>query len=112
LSRDDLAHIVDIQLERLEELLVERKLALTLTRGARQFLAERGYDPIYGARPLKRAIQRDLQDPLALALLEGEFGEEDTVRVDVGDDELVFRRIVTASEAAGSYSEADTKVVA
>jgi ATP-dependent Clp protease ATP-binding subunit ClpB len=111
LSRDDLAHIVDIQLERLEVLLEGRKLALTLTRAARQFLAERGYDPIYGARPLKRAIQRYLQDPLALALLEGEFAEGDTVEVDVGGDELVFRKIATVSELTGSSPEADVEVV-
>ena len=111
LSRDDLAHIVDIQLERLEVLLEGRKLALTLTHAARQFLAKQGYDPIYGARPLKRAIQRYLQDPLALALLEGEFAEGDTVEVDIGGDELVFRKIATVSEVTGSYPEADVEVI-
>jgi ATP-dependent Clp protease ATP-binding subunit ClpB len=100
LSRDDLARIVDIQLERLRGLLSERKLTLALTDAARGFLADRGYDPVYGARPLKRAIQRYLQDPLALAMLEGEFGEGDTVEVDLGGDELVFRRIATAPEMA------------
>ncbi len=100
LSRDDLARIVDIQLEQLRGLLSERKLTLTLTDAARSFLADRGYDPVFGARPLKRAIQRYLQDPLALALLEGEFGEGDTVEADVAGDELVFRRVATTPEIA------------
>ncbi len=100
LSRDDLARIVDIQLEQLRGLLSERKLTLVLTDASRGFLADRGYDPVFGARPLKRAIQRYLQDPLALALLEGEFGEGDTVEVDVAGDELVFRRIATTPEMA------------
>ena len=100
LSRGDLARIVDIQLEQLQGLLGERKLTLNLTDASRSFLADRGYDPVFGARPLKRAIQRYLQDPLALALLEGEFSEGDTVEVDVGGDELVFRRIVTTPEVA------------
>ncbi len=98
LSRDDLARIVDIQLEQLQALLSERKLTLVLTDASRSLLADRGYDPVFGARPLKRAIQRYLQDPLALALLEGEFGEGDTIEVDIGGDELVFRRIATAPE--------------
>lgn len=111
LSRDDLARIVDIQLERLGALLDERKLALSLTDVARSFLAERGFDPAFGARPLKRAIQRYLQDPLALALLEGEFGEGDTVQVDMAGDELTFRRVSAAPGAAGVYPEDETEVV-
>jgi ATP-dependent Clp protease ATP-binding subunit ClpB len=100
LSRSDLARIVDIQLERLERLLAERKLTLVLTDAARDFLAERGYDPVFGARPLKRAMQRYLQDPLALALLEGEFGEGDTVEAGVAGDELAFRRVASAPGTA------------
>ncbi len=111
LSRSDLARIVDIQLERLEGLLAERKLTLVLTDAARNFLAERGYDPVFGARPLKRAMQRYLQDPLALALLEGEFGEGDTVEVDAAGDELAFRRIAAASETTTGYPEDETEVV-
>jgi ATP-dependent Clp protease ATP-binding subunit ClpB len=110
LSQSDLARIVDIQLAHLERLLAERKLTIVLSDGARRFLAERGYDPLFGARPLKRAIQRYLQDPLALALLEGDFGEGDTIQVDVGGDELVFLRIAGAPEAAGGYPE-DVEVV-
>jgi ATP-dependent Clp protease ATP-binding subunit ClpB len=100
LSRSDLARIVDIQLERLERLLAERKLTLVLTDAARDFLAERGYDPVFGARLLKRAMQRYLQDPLALALLEGEFGEGDTVEAGVAGDELAFRRVASAPGTA------------
>jgi ATP-dependent Clp protease ATP-binding subunit ClpB len=103
LSRDDLARIVDIQLERLRGLLSQRKLTLALTDAARSFLADRGYDPVFGARPLKRTIQRYLQDPLAMAMLEGEFGEGDILEADVAGDELVFRRIATEPEMAEDY---------
>ncbi len=111
LSRSDLARIVDIQLERLTSLLTQRKLTLSLSEAARSFLAERGYDPVFGARPLKRAIQRYLQDPLALALLDGEFSEGDAVDVDVAGDELVFRRIAALSETVGAYPESEVEVV-
>jgi ATP-dependent Clp protease ATP-binding subunit ClpB len=112
LSRDDLARIVDIQLERLQGLLSERKLTMAVTDAARGFLADRGYDPVFGARPLKRAIQRYLQDPLALAILEGEFGEGDILEADVaGGDELVFHHITTASEMAEDYPKTDVEVV-
>jgi ATP-dependent Clp protease ATP-binding subunit ClpB len=92
LTREDLVHIVDIQMRHLRELLAERNIALELTDAARQHLAEAGYDPVYGARPLKRVIQREVQDPLALALLRGEFGEGDTVRVDARDGGIAFEK--------------------
>jgi len=111
LSRDDLTRIVDIQLERLSALLSERKLTLVVGDAARSFLAERGYDPVFGARPLKRTIQRYLQDPLALALLEGEFGEGDTLEVDVAGDELIFRRIPAAPDTSKAYREGEVKLV-
>ena len=90
LTRSDLARIVEIQLEYLRRMLAERKMDLILTDAARFHLAEAGYDPVFGARPLKRVIQRQLQDPLALALLQGEFNEGDTIRVDFREDTLVF----------------------
>jgi ATP-dependent Clp protease ATP-binding subunit ClpB len=93
LTKDDLMHIVDIQMRHLRELLAERNIALELTDTARQYLAETGFDPVYGARPLKRIIQREVQDPLALALLRGEFGDGNTVRVDVRDGAIVFERV-------------------
>jgi ATP-dependent Clp protease ATP-binding subunit ClpB len=92
LTREQLAEIVDLQLGRLRERLAERKLDLEVTDAAKELLAEEGWDPAYGARPLKRAIQRLLENPLALELLEGRFAEGDTVRVDARDGELVFER--------------------
>jgi ATP-dependent Clp protease ATP-binding subunit ClpB len=90
LTKDDLLYIVDIQMRHLRELLSERHIELELVNGAREHMAEAGYDPVYGARPLKRVIQREIQDPLALALLRGEFGEGDTVRVKAQGGEIVF----------------------
>jgi ATP-dependent Clp protease ATP-binding subunit ClpB len=82
LSRADLVRIVDLQLVRLEQLLAGRNLGLEVTPEARELLAEQGYDPVYGARPLKRVIQRELQNRIALELLEGTFREGDTIRVE------------------------------
>ena len=96
LSQKDLIHIVDIQLGGLRKLLAERKLDLDLTDEAKRHLVEVGFDPLFGARPLKRAIQRSLQDPLALALLQGDFSEGDTIRVDTGEDGLTFERYSAA----------------
>ncbi|MBN1641634.1 MAG: ATP-dependent chaperone ClpB [Anaerolineae bacterium] len=90
LTQDDLVQIVDIQLARLRELLAERKVEIVLSDQAKAKLAADGYDPAYGARPLKRVIQRELQDPLALAILQGQFGEGDTVHVDMAGGDLVF----------------------
>jgi ATP-dependent Clp protease ATP-binding subunit ClpB len=100
LSKEDLVKIVDIQVRRLGELLRERQMRLTLTDAARRYLAEAGYDPVYGARPLKRAIQRNLQDPLAMAVLQGEFGEGDQVRVDAEDGHLAFAEVPAARAQA------------
>jgi ATP-dependent Clp protease ATP-binding subunit ClpB len=91
LGRPELKTIVDLQLRRLEQLLADRKLGLRVTDGAKELIAEEGYDPAYGARPLKRAIQRLVQNPLALHVLEGEFDDGDTVVVDREDGRLVFR---------------------
>jgi ATP-dependent Clp protease ATP-binding subunit ClpB len=96
LTQADIERIVSIQLRRLESLLHARRITLELTADARHFLAERGYDPVYGARPLKRAIQRDLQDPLALEILEARVREGDHVIVDVNEagDGLLFSTVV------------------
>jgi len=88
LTREDLSRIVDIQVEQLRRRLAERRLTLDLAPEARSWLAEHGYDPAYGARPLKRLIQKEIADRLAAALLEGRFGDGDTVRVEVGDGGL------------------------
>ncbi|MEM8784933.1 MAG: ATP-dependent chaperone ClpB [Pseudomonadota bacterium] len=90
LTRDQMSSIVDIQIDRLRGLLEDRKIGLDLSDGARAWLAERGYDPVYGARPLKRVIQRFLQDPLAEKLLEGEIREGQRVQVGPGDEGLVI----------------------
>jgi len=90
LSREQIGQIVEIQLGRLRKLLAERKLSLELTPQAREQLTEEGYDPVYGARPLKRVIQQRLQNPLALKILQGEFKEGDTVRVGVQGHEFTF----------------------
>jgi ATP-dependent Clp protease ATP-binding subunit ClpB len=79
LGRTEIDRIVDLQLERLRKLLRDRELELELTAEARAFLADRGYDPAYGARPLKRALQHYIQDPLAKMLLKGEFAPGDTI---------------------------------
>ena len=99
LSREQLGEIVDLQLERLRTRLADRGLGLELTDAAKEHLAEAGWDPTYGARPLKRALQRLVENPLALRLLEGEFAEGDTIRVDVADGELAFARAPAAEPA-------------
>jgi ATP-dependent Clp protease ATP-binding subunit ClpB len=90
LTKEDLVQIVDIQLERVATLMAQRSLTLQVEPEARAYLAEVGYDPDFGARPLKRTIQRELQDPLALKVVGGEVSEGDTVRVTRGADGLVF----------------------
>jgi ATP-dependent Clp protease ATP-binding subunit ClpB len=100
LSRDQIAEIVGLQLERLRERLAERTITLELTDAAKETLAEAGWDPAYGARPLKRAIQRLVENPLALRLLEGDFADGDTIRVDAENDELVFEKVAAAAPVA------------
>ena len=90
LGRDEIKSIVEIQLKRLRQNLANRKMALEITEPAKALIADKGYDPVYGARPLKRTIQRLIQDPLAVKILAGEFKEGDCVKVDVEDDELIF----------------------
>jgi ATP-dependent Clp protease ATP-binding subunit ClpB len=99
LGREEIERIVDIQVRLLSERLAERKLTVVLTEGARAFLATEGYDPAFGARPLKRLIQRQVQDPLALELLSGEIREGDTVEVSAEGSGLVFRTAHAASVA-------------
>jgi ATP-dependent Clp protease ATP-binding subunit ClpB len=91
LSQEDLATIVGIQLNKLRARLAERRLTLVVTDAAEEWLAATGYDPDYGARPLRRVLQRNIEDPLALALLEGRYLEGSTVTVDVEDGKIVLR---------------------
>jgi ATP-dependent Clp protease ATP-binding subunit ClpB len=90
LQRADMAAIVDIQLGRLRQLLGERKIELALDRAAMDWLAREGYDPVYGARPLKRVIQRSLQNPLAGLILEGSVRESETIHVSADSGGLVI----------------------
>ncbi len=93
LTRDDLAQIVDIQLDRVADLLAQRDLTLEVSPDARSYLAEVGYDPDFGARPLKRTIQREVQDPLALKVVSGEINEGDKIKVSGSPDGLVFETV-------------------
>jgi len=100
LTQEQLGAIVDIQLARLQKRLAERKISLLVTDPARKVLIGRGWDPVYGARPLKRAIQRLVQDPLAMLLLEGKFSDGDAVEVDARGGELVFTRAKAPAAAS------------
>ncbi|MBP0437935.1 ATP-dependent chaperone ClpB [Tianweitania sediminis] len=105
LRRQDMGRIVEIQLERLHKLLADRKITITLEPDAQDWLANKGYDPAYGARPLKRVIQKELQDPLAEKILLGDVPDGSTVKVSAGSDRLTFY-------VTGSKTEADGERVA
>ena len=100
LTREQLTEIVELQVERVVARLREREIELALTEDAKQLLGDIGYDPTYGARPLKRVIQKRLVDPLALAILEGRFVAGDSVQVGVADGELTFDRASAVAAAA------------
>jgi len=100
LSKQDIGRIVALQVDQLVGRVRERGIEIELSEDARTLLGNLGYDPTYGARPLKRVIQKQLVDKLALKILEGEFGEGDVVRVDARDGEIVFERAETPAAAA------------
>jgi len=100
LTREQMGGIVDIQLCRLTALLEDRKIELTLDAAARDWLADKGYDPVYGARPLKRVIQRELQNPLAELILRGRIADGDRVAVSAGSEGLIINGEAVAAEAA------------
>jgi ATP-dependent Clp protease ATP-binding subunit ClpB len=102
LSREQIGQIVELQVAKLVERVRERGIEVELTDAARELLGNLGYDPTYGARPLKRVIQKRLVDKLALAILEGEFSEGDTVRVDAAEGELVFTQAAAQAPAAAA----------
>jgi ATP-dependent Clp protease ATP-binding subunit ClpA len=102
LTREQLAEIVELQLERLRARLAERGISVELTPAAKEHLAEAGWDPAYGARPLKRALQRLVENELAKRLLEGEFAEGDTILVDARDGELVFEKAGAVAPATAA----------
>jgi ATP-dependent Clp protease ATP-binding subunit ClpB len=99
LGLDEITQVVDIQAAHLRKRLAEKRIVLELTDGAKALLAKEGFDPVFGARPLKRTLQRRVQDPLALKLLEGEVQPGDTVRVDARGGELTFTKVVAAVDA-------------
>jgi ATP-dependent Clp protease ATP-binding subunit ClpB len=99
LKRDQMGRIVDIQMERLQKLLDDRKIALALDAKAREWLAEKGYDPAYGARPLKRVIQKAVQDPLAEFILSGKIKDGEKVKISAGREGLVFNGAAVAAAA-------------
>jgi ATP-dependent Clp protease ATP-binding subunit ClpB len=106
LTKQDLGKIVDIQVAQLSERVREKGIEIELTERARELLGNLGFDPTYGARPLKRVIQKQLVDKLALRLLEGEFAEGDSVEVDAADGELTF----TKTKPGKAKSEAEKAV--
>jgi ATP-dependent Clp protease ATP-binding subunit ClpB len=101
LGREEIKSIVEIQLKRLRQNLANRKMALAITDRAKALIADKGYDPAYGARPLKRTIQRLIQDPLAVKILEGEFKEGDRVQIDSDGDEMLFRHGGSVGDSEG-----------
>ncbi|MGX1198621.1 ATP-dependent chaperone ClpB [Parvibaculum sp. MBR-TMA-1.3b-4.2] len=100
LTREQMDGIVDIQIERLQALLKDRQIAIHLDEAARSWLADAGYDPVYGARPLKRVIQRNVQDPLAELLLEGKIGDGEEVKVSAGVDGIIINGHDTSADEA------------
>ena len=110
LTTDDLGQIVSLQIDRLERRLAERRLQLAVTPDARTWLAERGYDPVYGARPLRRLMQHEIDDALARAILSGTIADGDVVRVQVspdGDDLVVERMADAPVPGEAGPSDAD-----
>jgi len=99
LSEEDLKKIVEIQLDRLRARLVERRITLELTDEAKTHLAQTGYDPVYGARPLKRAIQREIETPLSRLILKGEVKDNSLVRASLSGGEITFSTAPLAAEA-------------
>jgi ATP-dependent Clp protease ATP-binding subunit ClpB len=111
LRREDMGEIVDIQLRRLNRLLEDRKIGLSLDAKARQWLAEKGYDPTYGARPLKRVIQKWVQDPLAQMLLAGEIGDGSTIKLSASQGRLTINGREIGGEGDGSSHPKASSVV-
>jgi ATP-dependent Clp protease ATP-binding subunit ClpB len=100
LKQEELRQIVDLQVQRLAQRLDDKKLGLQLNAAALDWLAGVGYDPVYGARPLKRAIQRELETPIAKGILAGQFSSGHTIAVDVEAEALRFQQITTSREPA------------
>jgi len=93
LTQEQIGHIVDIQMKRLKSRLAEMNMEFVLSDDARAFLSEKGFDQIYGARPLKRAIQKYIENPLSMEILQGNFSEGTKVKADVEEDRIVFNPV-------------------
>ena len=100
LTEEQLRNIVELMVRDLQKRLAERKLGVELTEKAKSWLAKEGYDPVYGARPLRRVIERYVENPLSSKVLRGELKEGDTVRVDLGEEGLTFKTKAAAKAAA------------
>jgi ATP-dependent Clp protease ATP-binding subunit ClpB len=107
LSLADIKKIVDIQLGSLRKRLAERGISLELTDAAKEYVANRGYDPAYGARPLKRTLQKEIMDPLALKVLNSDFVPGDTVVVDVKGGDVVFHKRSADGKPSGDGAKAE-----
>jgi ATP-dependent Clp protease ATP-binding subunit ClpB len=92
LGREEITKIVDIQMRYLRERLAERRMSVVVSDRVKELIASKGFDPVFGARPIKRTIQRLIEDPLSLKILNGEFKEGDTIKAEVADDTIVFTR--------------------
>jgi ATP-dependent Clp protease ATP-binding subunit ClpB len=110
LGIEQIGSIVELQLKRLRKLLTDRNLTLDISDLAKKRLAEEGFDPAYGARPLKRAIQREIQNPLALAVLQGKFADGDRIIADVEGGQIVFRKAEGMGNGVPTTSESDLAV--
>jgi ATP-dependent Clp protease ATP-binding subunit ClpB len=101
LGRGEIDRIVGVQLKRLEKILADRRITISLSDEAMQWLSDRGYDPVYGARPLKRVIQKELQDPLARRILEGRIKDGDDVRVSIENNAIALNGVPAEMKKAG-----------
>ncbi len=97
LTREEIGQIVDFQMTTVSKRLAERQINVQVTTGAKEWLSQRGYDPVFGARPLKRLIQREVLDPLSMKVLSGELHDGETILIDRIDDRLVFTAALTAA---------------
>jgi len=105
LAVEDLEKIVDLQLRRVHRALAERRLELVVTDAAKRYLAEAGFDPVYGARPLKRLIQRQVENPIALGVLRGDYEEGQAIEVDRGRGGALEFRALERGEAVAAPGE-------
>ena len=112
LNKEDITQIVDLEVAKVNQRLLEQGLSLRLTPAARELLAERGYDPDYGARPLRRAIHSLVEDPLSDELLAGRFQAGDVVEVDAGEDEIKLRVAIEESHDAEEPDDAIAEAIA